>query len=79
MRETFGVPDVSCAHCVSAIEGALRPLDGVTEARVDLEAKAVTVAWNDESVDRESIVGAIEDSGYPVGGLLSNPTFGQPI
>ena len=66
MQETFKVPDVHCDHCKSAIEGTLQPLNGVEEASVDLDAKLVTVDYDDAVVDRVSVVRAIESTGYPV-------------
>ena len=43
MQESFKVPDVSCEHCKSAIEGALRPLAGVRSAQVDVDGKTTIV------------------------------------
>lgn len=64
--ETISVPEVHCGHCVSSIEGALKPMEGVADAKVDLDTKSVTVTYNDENVERDSIVKAIEDQGYAV-------------
>lgn len=66
MRETFTVPEVSCAHCKSTIEGALQPLDGVTEANVRIDEKQVDVAWDEQSTSRSEVVAAIEGAGYEV-------------
>ena len=68
MQETFNVPDVSCDHCRSAIEGALHPLEGVQTAQVDVAAKSVAVSFDPEVTDRDRIIGAIEQAGYPVAG-----------
>ena len=65
LRETFTVPEVSCAHCKSTIEGALQPLDGVTEANVRIDEKQVDVVW-DEPASRSEVVAAIEGAGYEV-------------
>lgn len=67
MRETFSVPEVSCEHCKSSIEGALAPLPGVSQANVVIEEKQVDVTWNSDSNSRDDIVGAIEGAGYKVG------------
>lgn len=68
MRETFRVADISCDHCKKAIEDALRPVEGVRSADVDVPAKSVTVEWQPESVGRDRLVAAIEEAGYGVAG-----------
>ena len=67
-RERFNVPEVSCGHCKSAIEGALHPLNGVAEADVDIEGKSVAVAYDESVIDRAAVVRAIESAGYAVAG-----------
>jgi copper chaperone len=57
------VPDISCAHCKSAIETAVGAVAGVTEVTVDVAAKTVTV---DGDAPRDTLVAAIEDAGYDV-------------
>lgn len=66
MRLTFEVPDVSCGHCKSAIEGALRPLGGVREAEVDVASKQVAVELDENRIDRVAVIDAIESAGYTV-------------
>lgn len=63
--ETIAVPSVHCGHCVGSIEGALKPVEGVQEAKVDLEAKNVTVV-HDGKVSRDQLVALIEEQGYDV-------------
>ena len=64
--ETISVPEIHCAHCKSSIEGALRPLDGVKSAHVDVEARTVSVTYDEGAVSRDSLVDVIEDQGYEV-------------
>ncbi len=61
----ISVPSVHCGHCVGSIEGALKPMDGVKDAKVSLEETNVTVE-HDDSVDRDALVAAIEEQGYDV-------------
>lgn len=61
----LSVPEVHCGHCVSSIEGALKPMDGVNDASVSLEATNVTVE-HDDSVSVEQLKAAIEEQGYEV-------------
>ncbi len=65
--ETIPVPEVHCDHCVTSIEGALGPLDGVRAASVDLATTSVTVTWDPTTTSRDEVVAAIEDQGYLVG------------
>jgi copper chaperone len=66
-EKVLEVPEVSCNHCINAIEGAVGALDGVEAVKVNLDRKDVTVNYNDEAVQLASIVAAIENEGYGVG------------
>lgn len=59
---TYSVPEISCGHCKSTIEGAVRTLDDIDSVEVDIDAKTVTV----QGGDSEAIITAIEDAGYDV-------------
>ena len=63
---TISVPEIHCDHCKHSIEGALAPLLGVASARVDVEARMVTVEVDEMLTDRGRLVAAIEDQGYDV-------------
>ena len=63
----LNVPEVHCGHCVSSIEGALKPMDGVNDATVSLEETNVTVD-HDDSVSVDQLTAAIEEQGYEVAG-----------
>lgn len=66
MQETFSVPDVSCGHCKSAIERALQPLEGVSEATVDIDGRTVSVAYDSDVVSRARLIKEIDEAGYAV-------------
>ena len=63
---TISVPEIHCDHCKHSIEGALAPLPGVASARVDVEARTVTIEVDKTVTDRGRLVAAIEDQGYDV-------------
>ena len=63
---TISVPEIHCDHCKHSIEGALAPLPGVASARVDVEARTVTVEVDETLADRGRLVAAIQDQGYDV-------------
>ena len=64
--QTLSVPDISCNHCKTSIEGATAELAGVTASVVDIPGKTVTVTYQTAEVGLDAIVSAIEDQGYEV-------------
>ncbi len=67
-EDNLTVEGMSCNHCKMAVEKALKGLDGVSEAVVDLAAKNVRVVYDPGKVDNGKIKAAIEDAGYQVTG-----------
>lgn len=63
-ERSYAVPDVSCGHCRTAIEGAVGQLVGVDRVTVDLTAKRVDVVG---AASDPAIRAAIEEAGYEVG------------
>ncbi|HEU5001295.1 MAG TPA: heavy-metal-associated domain-containing protein [Actinomycetota bacterium] len=71
VQEVLSVPEVTCHHCVSAIEGAVGALAGVSSVKVDLDRKDVTIAYDAAAVGHDSIVTAIQGEGYEVAGVAA--------
>ncbi|MCL1599457.1 MAG: copper ion binding protein [Actinomycetia bacterium] len=65
---TLSVPDISCGHCKSSIEGAVGPMDGVAKAEVSISDRTVDVEFDPAKVELDAIVSAIDDQGYEVEG-----------
>ncbi len=63
-NRTYSIPNISCGHCVAAIERELGGLPGVEEVSGDLVTKQVTVAYEDEAV-LARVEEALEEIGYP--------------
>ena len=63
---TLNVPDISCGHCKSSIEGAVAPLDGVENVEVHIDERAVDLAYDGTDTTFNAIVAAIEEQGYEV-------------
>eukprot|EP00891_Asterochloris_glomerata_P002470 jgi/Astpho2/2470/e_gw1.00048.183.1_t len=53
-----------CASCSSAVEKALKRLDGVQSASVALLQKSAEVRFDDTLVSQERVLEAIEDAGF---------------
>jgi copper chaperone len=65
-QTTLSVPDISCGHCKTSIEGAVKPLDGVDTAEVSIDDRKVDVAYDPSKIDLSDIIMAISDQGYEV-------------
>ncbi|MCF6093625.1 copper chaperone CopZ [Microaerobacter geothermalis] len=63
---TLTVEGMTCGHCKSSVEKALRELDGVKSATVDLGAKKVDVSYDSGKVTVDAMKAAIEEAGYEV-------------
>jgi copper chaperone CopZ len=61
--ETIQVSGVRCERCLMRLGGALRDLDGLESANANLMGE-VTLAWDDERLQREKIVAALERAGF---------------
>lgn len=57
------VPDMSCGHCVGAIEGALNELEGITSIEANLETKIVIIK-SDNDLDPDSALASVTGVGY---------------
>ena len=67
MAETIlSVPDISCAHCERTVTGALTPLEGVRDVKVDIAAKQVQVKYDEAAIDVERMKAVLEEEDYPV-------------
>ena len=61
---TVKAEGMMCAHCAARVEEAVKSVGGVTDARVDLAGKTVTVTGEDGTLD--AVRRAITDAGYTV-------------
>lgn len=63
---TISVPDISCGHCQTSIEQAVGDLAGVEAVAVDIAARTVDLNYDEDAIDLDQIIKAIEDVGYKV-------------
>ncbi|ASN03605.1 copper chaperone CopZ [Virgibacillus necropolis] len=66
MEKTLSVQGMTCGHCKMSVEGALKELDGVSAAEVNLEADNVDVTFDESKVNVDAMKEAIEEQGYDV-------------
>ncbi|MBC7111171.1 MAG: copper-translocating P-type ATPase [Methanothermobacter sp.] len=65
----MAVGGMSCAMCVQKIESALRGLEGVSNATVNLAAEKAYISYNPSLTSVEDLKRTVEDLGYTVSGL----------
>ncbi|MGO1246002.1 MAG: heavy-metal-associated domain-containing protein [Oceanisphaera sp.] len=58
----FTLPDMTCGHCVGAINEALTELDPDCEIEFDLLNHLITV---NSSASEQQLVSTLTDAGYP--------------
>jgi len=64
MKQKFNVGGMSCSACSSAIEKAVKKLDGVNTAEVSLIEKTMSVEYDEKVTDNEKIIRAVVSAGY---------------
>jgi len=60
----LAVEGVTCGACIGRIEGAVKQLPGIAEARLNYTNRRLHVVWSDGAVEPSRIVEALEASGY---------------
>lgn len=63
-RRTITVEGMSCGHCKTAVEQAVRSLPGVVMAQADVANKEVVVEFDAEQVTLAAIKERIDDAGF---------------
>ncbi|MDR0319943.1 MAG: heavy metal translocating P-type ATPase, partial [Treponema sp.] len=77
--ETLSVGGMHCAACSARVERALRSLQGIESAVVNLVTEKATVVFNSETLTLSSIKEAVEKAGYEVREKPKCPTITIPI
>ncbi|MFW1734332.1 heavy metal translocating P-type ATPase [Acinetobacter sp. ULE_I001] len=65
LKSSLQIKGMSCASCVSRIETALKKVNGVTNASVNLATERADITSN-TPIDREALIKAVEHAGYEV-------------
>ena len=61
--ETLQVSGVRCERCVMRLGGVLKRLEGIEAANATLMGQ-VSLAYDDELVERDAIVSALDAAGF---------------
>lgn len=65
MTKKVFIEGMTCSHCASHVEEALKEVCGIKSAKVDLEGKVAVIELAHD-VDGEKIKAAVKDAGYEV-------------
>ena len=60
----LSIPNISCAHCVKAIQRELSDIEGVITVEGDPATKDITVEW-DVPASVEKIKATLKEINYP--------------
>ena len=60
----LAIDGIACGACIARVEGAVKRIPGVTEARLNFTNRRLHVAWADDAVKPAEILQALEASGY---------------
>jgi P-type Cu+ transporter len=81
-RLDLQVTGMSCASCAANVERALKRVDGVRAANVNLATSRATIMFDPRQVDAGRLVRAVRDAGYevpdPAGALEKKGGEGPP-
>ncbi len=73
LKTTIEVPTIVCGSCVKTVTKALKNVDGVKTAKVDLKKKTATVTYASAKVTVDKLEKAIADAGYDANNVKRNP------
>ena len=63
-KKTFSIPNITCGHCVMAIQNELNELDGIKLVEGNPETKSIDVGW-EAPVTEEKIKETLKEINYP--------------
>ena len=63
---SFHVTGMTCASCVRRVEKALKRVEGVDDASVNLATEKATVVFDPAVVEADSLSAAVEKAGYGI-------------
>jgi len=64
---------MSCASCVATIEGALKGVPGVVDARVNFASEEATIEVSRDALDVDRLVAAVSSAGYGARTVSDDP------
>ncbi|MGL6130683.1 MAG: heavy metal translocating P-type ATPase [Fusobacteriaceae bacterium] len=63
-KNTFRIEGMNCSSCSGHVEKAVRKLDGIVEANVNLAAEKLVVEFHEKKLSVNEIINAVQNAGY---------------
>ena len=60
------VEGMTCGHCVETVTNAVNNLTGITQVKVDLDNKQVSVNFDESQINLDKIASKITEMGFEV-------------
>jgi Cu2+-exporting ATPase len=60
----LAIEGIACASCIRKIEGSLKQVPGILEARLNFTNRRLAVDWRDDELDAADVLAALADIGY---------------
>lgn len=73
-QQDFSVTGMSCAACSARVERVVGALAGVSEVQVNLLTRSMRIRYDEELVDENRIISAVEQSGYGASATVVSTT-----
>jgi len=64
VKKTFRIDGMTCSACSAAVEKATGKLEGVAKSEVNLATGKMTIEYDENLLDQETIFGAVMKAGY---------------
>ncbi|NLJ87309.1 MAG: heavy metal translocating P-type ATPase [Epulopiscium sp.] len=71
-KKQFEISGMTCAACARAVERTVNKLDGIIEADVNLASERLNVKYDENKLNIEEIIQAVENSGYGAEEYIEN-------
>lgn len=71
MELNLNVKSMTCKSCEKIIEETVGGLNGVSSVKADYPKEQVVVEFDESKINKDNIVGALDQAGYPLSGKTS--------
>ncbi|HJM82520.1 MAG TPA: copper ion binding protein [Nitrospinota bacterium] len=63
---TASVDGMTCGHCMNWVQEALKKIDGVQDAKVNLDNQNAVIKYDEGKVTEHMLAEAVKEAGYKV-------------